>query len=105
MKSNLSNALERLKEGLSKYLQPFADNGNLKDLLTLHQSYDENSQWNFAILKQGEYFAISDEEIQNYIRLTRSVTRLSAPIGSIDDFLVGYESTAPDPYIGFSSSV
>jgi hypothetical protein len=105
-KSETDETLINLKEGLSAYLQKFANNRSLNDLLTLHSSSSENLDRIFVIIKNGKYSPISEGEIRNYIRLTRSVSRLDTTIESgktfatVEDYWVGFEGAAPDPYIG-----
>jgi hypothetical protein len=78
-------AQQKLKDSLPGYLQPFANDRNLNYLLTLHLPNDENVDRNFVILKNEKYSTVPEEEIRNYIRLTRSVSRL-------------YESSSAAPY-------
>lgn len=73
-KSKQPNADKKLKENLPEYLLPFAANTNLDRLLTLHSVDNRfNADRNFVNIKDGEFVSLSEDEIRNYIRLTRSV--------------------------------
>jgi predicted ATPase len=71
---------------LPEYLKPFAANSNLRRLLTLHSS-DQNDA-NFTALREGKHWPVSEEEIRSYIRLTRAITR-DQPVGTSERSFVG----------------